>query len=168
MRTETVTRVIKSFDELTDDEKDKVIEVNFENAWHFEHSLQERIETLEAFASRLGGKLDYSISCVPDRGEYIEIENTIYDEGARDIFQDRVREFIEDEKDCPLTGVCYDEDLRDSLKKYYPDFQCISYALKDYLNAIHKEYEYTLSHEYIGELCEANEYEFYTDTWKMA
>lgn len=156
MRQETIVKTYLTYDELTEEQKEEAIELNFaQDFWHFEHNLQERIDTLKAFAKYVGGTLDYSISCVPDRGEFIKV---------RDINLDALKKFLRDESDCFLTGVCYDEDLKDAIKKN----STMSDAFSEYLSAIHKEYEYTLSHEYISELCEANEYEFDASTLKLS
>lgn len=155
MRTETIIKTYLKFDELTKEQKEMAVEVNFSDGWHYEHCLYERIDTLKAFAKYVRGALDYSISCVPDRGEFISVKG---------ICVESLKEFLRDKKDCPLTGVCYDEDLRDALKKN----SNMSDAFRDYLKAIHDEYEYMCSKEYIGELCEANGYEFDQDDLELS
>ena len=66
MREVTTITKLYTFKEASSELRDKIREISFGDAWHFEHILQERIETLEAFASFIDGNLDYSISCVPD------------------------------------------------------------------------------------------------------
>ena len=164
MRTETIVKTYLKFDELNDEQKEQVIENNFAyDAWHYEHCMQERIDTLKALAKRINGRLDYCISCVPDRGEFIKI-----DHDNEDDLKEYLRELIEDKKDCPLTGVCYDEDIRESLDKNNLSMEALQGVLDGYLESIHREYESMLSVEYIGELCEENEYEFDLDTLKLA
>lgn len=156
MRQETIIKTYLTFEELTDEQKQKVIE-NFDNdGFLYEHCMQERINTLKKFAEYVNGELDYSISWVPCRGEYINI----YVE--HDDLKEYINDFINDEKDCPLTGVCYDEDLREALRD-----NSLNEALEGYLNSIHSEYESMLTVEYIGDLCEANEYEFDNETLKI-
>lgn len=124
---------------------------------HGDWIIDERLDTLKGLADLLYCHLDYSISLVPSRGEFIEM--TPHDSDYSRLAED-IKAFIQDNKDCSLTGVCYDEDLKDFLRKHIDNEECLSYALQDYLDDIHKEYRYTLSDEYLAEHCEANEYEF--------
>jgi len=164
MRTETYTRTFATFDELTPEQKELAIEENFSNAWHYEHCMGERIDTLKVFAKHLNGRLDYSISCVPDRGEFISIDHDL----SRRELKEILTSLVNDVNDCPLTGVCYDEDIRDGLKKNELNYFGLQATLNDYLKSIHDEYESMLSVEYISELCEANGYEFDIDTLKLS
>ena len=129
--------------------------------------MQERIETLKKLSEKLNATLDYSISYVPDRGEYITlnpIDGTTFSE-----LDNNILEFINSKKDCELTGVCYDEELKDFLKKNREKIKkhdYVDHALSDYIESIHKEYEYMLTDEYLCELCESNEYEF-TENGKL-
>lgn len=122
----------------------------------YEHSMIERIKTLKKVAEILGGDLDYSISCVPDRGEFIKISPK-YDQLDFESFWD----VINKELDCPFTGVCYDHDIIDHFTRYNLNIDTLNTALNDYLKSIHDEYESMLTDEYLNDLCEANEYEFY-------
>jgi hypothetical protein len=148
-----IEKKIVTFDELNDEQKSKAIELNFSDGWIYEYCLHERIDTLKEYAKFIGGKLDYSISCVPDRGEFITI---------KDFDQVKFRQSFK-LKDCALTGVCYDDDLIDFLNK----FGSLDMALRAYIDDIHDEYESMLKIDSIGELCESNNYEFYLDTLKM-
>lgn len=71
------------------------------------------------------------------------------------------------ENDCPLTGVYYDEQLRESFDKNNLNKESLQEALDGYINSIHSEYESMTSPKYILELCESNGYEFDADTLKM-
>ncbi len=157
MRQETIIKTYLTFEELSDKQKQKVVEEFEVDGYLYEHCLEERIDTLKAFAKYINGILDYSISCVPDRGEFITIKR-------KDHFMiQNITELIELDECCPLTGVCYDDDLIKLLTKY-----CVQDALNKYLDSIHEEYKRMLTIDYIGELCEANEYEFDADTLKIA
>ena len=143
---------IYKFNEASQELKDKII-YNFSTIYDlYDHCMDERIETLKKLAEVLQGDLDYSLSCVPDRGEFITIKD-----GQR--ISETIRELIEGDNgyydSCPLTGICYDDDLLEDLSKY--DIQT---ALNRYIVSIHDEYESMLKEEYINDLCEANDYEF--------
>lgn len=146
MRIETKEIKLFTFEEASQELRDKIRE-NFHLSYYYgEFMLQERIETLKALSDYINGKLDYSISLVPDRGEFIKI--TDYDERL-------LNELCNNDKDCPLTGVYYDDDIIQDIKEN--DLKC---ALSKYLDRIHDEYEWMLTDEYLLDLCEANEYEF--------
>jgi hypothetical protein len=118
------------------------------NNWHDlgEHCIADMVESLKALAEAVDGKLDYAISIVPDRGEYVKI--TDYDKA-------RLRELDGKKDDMPLTGVCYDYDVIDGLANDSLDIQVLS--------VIHKEGEYIYSDEGLEDMCRANGYEFLED-----
>jgi hypothetical protein len=160
MRTETYTRTFAKFGELTKEQQEKAIENTFSNCpFHYEHCMQERIGTLKGLAEHLGGHLDYSISCVPDRGEFIKITHELSSSDLQEMI-----DLILD-KDCPLTGVCYDHDIIDAIVKN--DYS-LQKGLNVYLKSIHDEYESMLGVEYISDLCDANDYEFDLDSLTIA
>ena len=115
------------------------------------------METLKAFAQYIGAELDYSVSLVPDRGEFIKVK--FYGEHI----PYRIKDLLNDPKACPLTGECYDEDLRDFFKENEVTEENLQYCLDNYLTLIHNDYECLLSDDVIKEHCEANEYEFKED-----
>jgi len=112
------------------------------NNWHDlnSHSVSEVIKSLKALENEIGGNLDWSISAVPDRGEFISLMD--YDKEALNNL---------DVENCPLTGTCWDMDIIEGLKEGN-----ISKVLK----SLHLDTEYIYSDEGLFELCEANEYEF--------
>jgi len=154
MRTVIKEYKIYKFEEASRDLKDKIID-NL-SSYLYDHCMQERIETLKAFAKAIDGKLDYSISCVPDRGEHITIKPTHDDFNYAHLF-----ELVLKIDDCPLTGCTYDIDLLEHLVKPFLSADSIKTALNEYLKSIHSEYEAMLGDDYISDLCEANDYEFY-------
>ena len=105
------------------------------------HSLQEVIDSLKGLQVVIGGDLDYSISSSPCRGEYITFKD--YD-------KDLLNEL--DANELPLTGVCWDADLIESMQQ-----DGDAYGV---LRALHQDTEYLYSDEGLQEFCEANEYEF--------
>lgn len=147
MRTETITKNIYTYYEATPELKSKIVDHFASCPFHFEHSLQERIETLVQLSNFLDTDLDYSLSCTPSRDEFINIGE----------FDDKLLSELDAEK-YPLTGCCYDHDLINDIKN-----KGITKAFSNYITAIHTEYEYTLSDEYLSDICEANGYEFYED-----
>jgi hypothetical protein len=120
---------------------DKVYEW-IRNNWHDlnSHSQDEFIESLNKLAEAIGGTLDYCLSVVPDRGEYLSIKD--YD-------ADALAEL--DAGECPLTGVCWDADIIEAMQQG---------NLTKALKALHKSTEYLYSDDGLKELCEANEYHF--------
>ena len=121
--------------------KEKVFEYIRDN-WHNlnEHSLNEFIDSLKELAYEIEGSLNYSISVIPDRGEYIYL--TEYNKTLLDNLN---------EDEYPLTGVCWDYDVIKALKEGN-----ISQAL----TSLHKDTEYLYSDEGLTELCEINEWYF--------
>lgn len=112
--------------------------------WHDlgQHCVDEMIDSLKALAKEINGTLDYSLSIVPDRGEYVTI---------KDFDQDKLERLYAKREDNPLTGVCYDQDAIEAL--YNGDLGTI-------LKTLHAEGEHLYSDEGLRETCEANEYEF--------
>ena len=112
--------------------------------WHDinSHSVDEVIDSLKALQNEIGGKLDYSISSVPDRGEFIKF--TDYDKQAL-ISCSKVADEL------PLTGMCWDYDVIKGLRENNPT---------QVLGTLHQDTEYCYSDEGLYELCEANQYEF--------
>ena len=104
------------------------------------HSVGEVIDSLKALQNEIGGKLDYSISSVPDRGEFIRF--TDYDREA-------LCRLSAD--DYPLTGVCWDYDVIKGMRYGEPT---------QVLSTLHQDTEYCYSDEGLYEMCEANQYEF--------
>lgn len=132
---------IYSFEELNDSAKERVID-DFIKDNFFHYILEDRIESLNELERKVYGKLDYSIGLVPDRGEFITLNN--YSTSIMD-------SLLDDKDNCPLTGCCNDIDLLNAIQDG---------NIEEYIHSIHREYEATISEDNIKELCEANEYEF--------
>tara|TARA_R110000772_G_scaffold160628_1_gene271789 strand:+ start:839 stop:1279 length:441 start_codon:yes stop_codon:yes gene_type:complete len=112
--------------------------------WHDlnRHSVGEVIDSLKALQNEIGGDLDYSISSVPDRGEFIRF--TDYDTQAL-ISCSKVADEL------PLTGVCWDYHVIKGMRYGEPT---------QVLDTLHADTNYQYSDEGLYELCEANQYEF--------
>ena len=104
------------------------------------------INSLKALSEQVNGNLDYSISIMPDRGEFVSL--TDYDKKA-------LSELWLNRENCPLTGTYYDIDVIEGLYLEQLESQV--------LTTLHKQGEYLYSNEGLQELCEANGYEFYED-----
>tara|TARA_R110000868_G_C10482366_1_gene729404 strand:- start:133 stop:573 length:441 start_codon:yes stop_codon:yes gene_type:complete len=114
------------------------------NNWYDlnQYSVDEVIDSLKALQEEIGGKLDYSISSVPDRGEFIRF--TDYDKQAL-ISCSKVAD------ECLLTGAGWDYDVIKGLREGEPN---------QVLDTLHQDTEYCYSDEGLYEMCEANQYEF--------
>ena len=138
----TIIKTVYTIDEHPN--KDNVYRWIRDN-WHDlnDISVSEFKDSLIELQKQIGGKLGFSISAVPDRGETITLIG--YDKKALNLL---------DESDCPLTGVTWDIDIIKALKNG---------NIKQSLNSLHNDTEWIYSDEGLYELCEANEYEFYED-----
>ena len=106
------------------------------------HSVNEVIDSLKALQKEIGGSLDYAISSVPDRGEFIKF--TDYDKQALISCSKVADEY-------PLTGVCWDYDVIKGMRENNPT---------QVLSTLHQDTEYCYSDEGLYQLCQANQYEF--------
>lgn len=162
MRVETIHKVIVKWDELTEEKKDKIVE-NWDNeGMAYSHCMDERIETLKKIAEILKGNLEYSLSCVPDRGEFISIRPRDYDELDFQSLWDEIK----NNEDCPFTGVYYDHDFIEKFldKNILDENEALKLALKHYINSIHEEYNAMISKDYIANECKELEIEFDFET----
>jgi len=154
------TKIVYTWDSATPKIREKIREDFHINSDLGHFMLSERIDTLKALAGILKGNLDYYLSAIPDRGEYITIKPK-YDE----LDFCALHDLIDSGNDCPFTGVCYDQEFIDEFidNKDGTEEDNLKYALDKYICAIHKEYEFMLSDEYLKDHAEANEYEFNED-----
>lgn len=116
------------------------------NNWHDlgQHYIDEMIDSLKELAAVIHGELDYSISIVPDRGEFVIIKD--YDSVELD-------KLMKVKDECPLTGHCYDIDVIEGLFNGELEHTV--------LKTLHDEGDYIYSDEGLKDMFEANEYEFY-------
>ncbi len=140
---QTAMRVIKTKVYKIDEHPNQ--DVCFETIrdnWHdlSQHSVDEVVESIKALSAKIGGTFDYSISAVPDRGEFIRFKDYSHEDLCR-----------LSAGDCPLTGVCWDVDLIEGLREGNPE---------KVLKSLHADTEYQYSDEGLLELCQANDYEF--------
>lgn len=153
MRQVTEIKNIYTFEEASPELRDKIREC-FHLCNAFDYILEERIESLKEFADYFGLELDYSLSLVPDRGEHISLKVI-----SRRETLDLIRKSHE-LKDCPFTGVCYDEDLLEAFRDGEHSLDVLTDISHDYIERIHSEYDSLLSDDHLSEHCEANGYEF--------
>ena len=129
------------------------------NNWHDlgSHCVEEATQSLEALAKTLGVRVDWSISLVPDRGEYIRFSDASGTNESHGLQADQLN------GDCPLTGVCYDECLIDAFRNADSDeplSEVLQQAGENLLSSIHSEGEHIYSDEGLHEFASANEYTF--------
>lgn len=153
MRQVTETKNLYTFEEASPELRDKIRE-GFHSCNAFDYILDERIDSLKEFSEYFGLELEYSLSLIPDRGEHISFKAV-----SRRETLNLIRKSHE-LKDCPFTGVCYDEDLLEAFRQGEHSLDVLTDIGHDYINSIHKEYESLLSDECLLEHCEANDYEF--------
>lgn len=127
--------------------------------WHDlnDHSLWEVVDTLKALAKHLDFELDYSISTVPDRGEYVRFK------GSRYIQPLELQKIAELSADCGFTGVCWDcviGDAIESNKRMIDSREFIRDVGYEMLKALHNETEYLYSDKGLQDYLECNGYEF--------
>ena len=115
------------------------------NNWHdlAQHNVEEMIDSLKAASDEFGGRLDYAISAVPDRGEFVKITGF-----SRELLAKARAKAGE----CPLTGVCWDITVIDGLRDGDLEYQV--------LKALHAETEYAYSDEGLADTLSVNDYEF--------
>lgn len=140
---ETRSYKVYKFNELSEEGKQSALEY-IRNNWHDlgQYVVDEVIDSLKALQKQIGGDLDYSVSIVPDRGEFIRF--TDYDKEA-------LRELDKKKDDLPLTGVCYDFNVIEAL---------VNDDIEELLVMLHKEGDYIYSDEGLTEMIEANDYDF--------
>jgi len=166
MREVTETFKVYTFSSAPKEVKEKIRDYFHSEFDLYEHCMIERIETLKKVAEILDADLDYSISCVPDRYEFIKMSpksGFVYNEG---LDFESFWNVINQEKECPFTGICYDHDIIDQFTKHNLNEEKLNEVLSDYLKSIHDEYESMLQDDYLEDLCDANEYEF-TENGKL-
>jgi hypothetical protein len=110
--------------------------------WHdlSQFHIDEIINTMKAIQNLIGGEIQYSISAVGDRGEFISWKD--YDKKALKNIKG---------EELPISGICYEHDIIEALKND---------KLESILYIIHNETEYIYSDNALEEMCLSNEYEF--------
>ena len=166
MRTETTTRTIYKFDELSDSAKDKALD----NCRYYEVDHDWWEYTYED-ASEVGIKIT---SFDIDRASYCNGEIPDTEQTAHNIVDNhgevcdtyKVAAAYLKERDEAIKAAPKDEDgefedeyeLDQKLDELGEEFK--KAILEEYLSILRKEYEYLTSDEAVKEMIEANEYEF--------
>lgn len=140
-----VEEQIFAYSELSDLAKQRVREDLANDSFFGDWILQDFIISLKELAKKTRGKIDYSISLVADRGEYITL---------KDFDCEILNSLIAEKDKCPLTGFCYDIAILESIDQETGD---ISSALR----VLHDEYESIFEDEYLTDYFEGNQVEFY-------
>ena len=158
MRTITQTYDVYTIEDHPDPEK--VYEWIRYN-WHdlADHTLQEALDSVQAFSKRLGITVDWSLGATPHRSEYITFYCDFGDELARN--EEGLSEWLK--SSCPFTGTWADEVILDAFREA-ASADTLDEVLEDVasriITAVHTDAEYIYSDIALHELCEANEYEF--------
>jgi hypothetical protein len=213
MRTETTTRTLYTFDELSEDAKEKAIEHYGEQGIDTSHYWNEAHESVKGFHQMFGSEegrrswLDIDTGRIEDQvlelsGQRLRtyllnnFERAFYErkyighskdghrseekpKGHRMVVAIRkdykgnwYRVFRSNflvESCCPLTGVCYDEDLLKPFKEFMekPDHRSfedlLTEAVESLRISLENEDEYRDSNEAISETLRSNECEFLED-----
>ena len=141
---------------------DKVYQWINENWYDLgDNVLQEMADSLKEFANDIGAKVNWSISIVPDKGEFIRF-------GFGDCETPTLGDVmlnLDLSGNCPFTGVCYDEIILDAFRDAAKDASAtLESVLNDVehnvLTALHNEGEYLYGDEGLYEMCEASGFEF--------
>jgi len=116
------------------------------NHWHdlADFDLQDVVDSLKALAEHTGANLDYCVSPVPDRGEFVSLTH---------VDEERLAELDADE--CPLTGLWSDYDVIRGAQEGGFEWAVLSLC--------HAAGEYHYSDEGIEEFLGTNEYLFFED-----
>lgn len=115
------------------------------NNWHDlgDPDVEDMVGSLKAAKDLLGGTLDYSISIVPDRGEYVRL--TGFDRGG-------LATLYAERGEYPMTGCWSDYAVLEGLHNGSLEYEV--------LKALHMQGEYLYSDAGIRSHLIANEYEF--------
>jgi len=149
----TVETTIYTFDELSDEAKERAISQHrqcFEYPW-----FSECLESLKTFCSEFGVEVtDYTLSdCY--RASISTDATSKHFRGVKLSGFDR---------EAMPTGFCFDCDLRytfhDEFKRTGDAFYAFNDALQAFLISVRKDIEWNYSDEAITELLEINDYEF--------
>ena len=172
MRTETTTRMLYKFDELSDDGKKKVIEklwdLNVDYEWWefiYEDAEQVGLEITEFDLDRgayVKGKFTQAA---------IDVANEIIKEHGKDCetyktAMEYIEEYAYMENHYRDMAIKEDDDAYWDVEDMYTDDIDIDFRqalLEDYASILQKEYNYQTSREAIIETIEANDYEFTAD-----
>ena len=172
---ETITIKTYSFDELSEEAKEKAL-LNYacDTSYFWGGDAINSIETLaEKFNSKLSG---YSIDWLEKYRSSWDFDVPYY---MDDLTEDELKDIIDSlgkyDKDtlkgygeCLLTGYCADEDAIDGLRKAYFNGErdineLLMSAMDSLYDACNSDYEYQLSEEGYSEHCGINNYQFLED-----
>lgn len=120
--------------------------------WHYlgQNEVDEMVESLRALSDQIGCDIDYRISIIPARGEYVRADTSSYNHATfLSLYQQR--------EELPLTGTFYDLAVLEGFNGGRESLE------ESVLNALHVSGEWIYSDDGLRDLCEANEYLFDED-----
>lgn len=136
-----ITYTVYTIDEHPD--KEKCYEWMRDNLHHLaDHESDDFIHSLRALHDHIGGSLDYGVSLVPDRSEFIRF--TDYDE-------ELLAELDADA--CPLTGCFWDVHVIEHLRAGHHD-------MRGLMDKLHEAHDYHYTEKALHNTAEANGWEF--------
>lgn len=172
----TIRTKVYKFSELSEQAKNKAVEINAYNCEFFD--ADEFLESLKKFAEHFNCELkDYDIdwsNSVQHSGAYFSVPDYVNDWSEEELKVQVLamgsynKKTLRGNGDCVFTGVCFDEDAADGLRKAYFEGErdmkeLLQAGYKTWFKAANEAYEYQLSKEGYADQCEANEYEFKAD-----
>lgn len=190
MRTKTITITEYTIDELDGDKLEKVL--TFRREWMYKHGdwhylTSDAMETIERGLDWLGYDLrDWAIDFEAGYVNKLHITMANEPEGIKATAKHIIEAWSEihkrkrkgykllmERKDCPFTGVCYDEDFLDPIRNYMtnPEASERRYDLREIaedcvqsvVKSIERGIEYIMSDKGITEYCKDNDIHFEFD-----
>jgi len=161
MRTETTTRTLYKFDELSDSAKDKALDncryYEVDHGW-WEQTYEDASEVGIKITSFDINRASYCKGDIPDTEQ--TAHNIVDNHGeACDTYRVAAAYLKERDEAIDTFKEDADEDYKDEkLDDLGEEFT--KAILEEYLSILRKEYEYMTSDEAVKEMIEANEYEF--------
>jgi hypothetical protein len=166
----TVEITAYRFPELSSRAKERV-KAEHANVWGYSWS-NEAMESLKALAKHFGGEMtDWSVdyfggpSSVTFRMPECDDDALVL--GAKIMELGSFNpDTLKGHGDCKLTGVCFDEDAIDGMRRAFVvdgerDLdKLMQAAFRTWIKSVHSDCEYQYSDEAFGETCDANEYWF--------
>ena len=107
-----------------------------------EHERDDFVDSLKKLHQYIGGTLDYEISVVPSRGEFIRFSD--YD-------REELRLLSQESESCPLTGCFWDTEVIECLVKD---------DMRSLIRLLHETHEYCYTDEALLEVARSSNWEF--------
>jgi hypothetical protein len=156
MRTVITETDVFEFEELSSEAKEKAIQYLRERE-DFEDIFQEARDCIKAIEKEFSCFIDYQYGLEG-------VRKLIVHASTRKPIAEYYQHLLV--KDCPFTGMYYDDDFLDTVRKaseYDTEHEMLVAGMNNLLSSAIKEMEYRMGDVYIKENIEANSYEFTAD-----